>query len=56
MVCLEPFAPKIWLAKVRVFRRNSKQGENVNFENIAFSTNSKRLDGTCASLLLLNAE
>lgn len=28
---MEPFAPKIWLAKVSLFRRNSKQREDVNF-------------------------
>jgi hypothetical protein len=38
MVCLEPFAPKIWLAKVRLFRRNSKQREDVNFTGTSGET------------------
>jgi hypothetical protein len=41
MVCLEPFAPKIWLAKVRLFRRNSKQSEDVNFRSVGFDRKKK---------------
>jgi hypothetical protein len=43
MVCLEPFAPKIWLAKVGLFRRNSKQGEDVNFLSVVLAQKQKRL-------------